>query len=170
MLLTPLQRIRASGMSLVDVMFAISLVSFASASLFLLYSNSLQMLRGQADTEAATLCLQERAEQVRNLNWDQISSAASLTSLLANSPSSARLLPSLTEDLTVSVYPASASTPLHLRRSPPAGAVTTVAQPSDSSLANATLVRVDLRATWTDNGRAHIRENSLLLSPGGRQP
>jgi hypothetical protein len=169
MLRTLSQRSRVSGTSLVDVMFAISLVSFASASLFLLYSSALQLMQLQADTQAATLCLQERAEQMRGLNQAQLEDAPSLQGVLATLPSSAQALPGLTEDITVSAYPAVAGATLHVRRTPP-GAAVTVTQPSGSSLAAATVVRVDLRTTWTGRGRTHIRENSLLVAPGGNSP
>lgn len=146
------------------MMFAISLVAFASAALFLLYSNALQLIQNQQSTQAATLSLQERLEQLRASNWDDLTSSASLLTLLGTPTSPAASLPGLVEDVTVSAYPAPASPkPLHVRYT--AGAGTVVAQ--NTALLSSPSLRVDVRVTWSGVGRKHLRENSVILSAGG---
>ena len=156
---------RLHGASLLDVMFAISVVAFASAALFLLCSNALQLLQNQQETEAATLALQDRAEQLRATGWDVLTGGPSLLNLLRAPPASAGLLPGYTEAVTVSAWPAVTGGPLLSASRTAAGATSLLTQ--STGLLSAAALRVDLRATWQGRGRTHVRENSIILAQGG---
>jgi hypothetical protein len=150
-------------------MFSLALVAFAFAALFSIYSSAFPLLRTQQDTIAVTLCLDERLDRIRSLNWSILTNAERLRQdLAANGARSGVALANLVEDVTISPWPAPAvlPTPIHVTRWTN-GTADTITQPTDSLLATGPSVRVDVRDTWQLKGRTHIRETSAIIASGG---
>ncbi len=116
---------------------------------------------------AAAHALQERVEQVRSSNWEQVTDRVYITSndFLGTANSSSNLLPGLTESVTVTPWP------------PPAGVFptmmgnrsgTTVTALGDTSLKDNRAVRMDLTMSWMP--KTNVRRTystSVIVARGG---
>ncbi len=92
--------------SLLEVMFALVLVSYACAALFSIYSSAFPLVRRQQETMAATLSLQERLDRLRFQSWPVLTNAARFQQEFSTAaPLSGASLSGLVEDITISVYP-----------------------------------------------------------------
>lgn len=138
------------------------------AKLFEMNARNIQVLKSGKESFAATVVLEERLEELRRGKWADITSPAYLQTILATPASSSNQLPSLAEQISVSAYPAATppATANTASRSA-AGAVNVVS--SNAALANQSLVRADLRVTWsgTPAGRGHTREISTIIGDRG---
>jgi hypothetical protein len=145
-------------------MFSLGLVAFAFGVLFSIFSSAFPLLRNQQETISATLCLQERLDNVRFLSWAALTDSSRIQQeLFANPPKSGASLAGLVEDITVSTYPAAGPAPIRVRR----GADGTVEILSQASLSASAMVRVDLRNTWLQGRRTRTREISAVVAYGG---
>lgn len=161
--------LRQSASSLVEVVFSLSLVAFAFGALFSVFSSSFPLLRGQQDTIAANLSLQERLDFLRSLSWPVLTTPTRLRAeLVGTGLRSAATLAEFSEDIAISVYPTPAAIPVPLRVSRKAnGTVEAQSQPTDGSLLASPMVRVDLLHTWELGGRTHTRGASAIIAYGG---
>jgi hypothetical protein len=116
---------------------------------------------------AATLCLQQRCEQIRAANWSVITSAERLRDQVLLSATPGPALPGLLQELTVSAYPPTASAPTPIRLTRQGANATIVSQPTGDALFNSRAVRVDLRASWEGSSRTRVRETSMVVALGG---
>lgn len=136
------------------------------AVLFLNMSN-LRTVKSARQSNAATLCLQERAEQLRLADWRKITSAAYLRdTLLANSTKSAVPLTEISEKITVSAFPdqAVAQQLVVVRNTNGNRAVLL----SGDGLAAQRLAKVDLQVSWQGtDGRIRTRATTTLMANGG---
>ena len=166
---TSLLRPSVEGSSLLEVIFSLALVAFSFGALFSIYSSAFPLLRNQQDTIAATLCLEERLDRIRSVTWSVLTDASRFQQdLAANSPRSGTGLYGLVEDITISPYPTSPgpAASIHVTRAAN-GTATIISQPSDNTLANGAMVRVDLKDTWQLRGRTRTRATSAVIASGG---
>ena len=155
------------GFTLVEVMMAtsVSLVGFLAVT-FLNMSN-LRTVKSARQSNAATLCLQERAEQLRLADWRKITSSTYLRdTLLANSTKSAEPLSEISETITVSAFPdETAAQSLVVRRNTNG---TRVVLLSGDGIAAQRLAKVDLQVSWAgSDGRIRTRATTTLMANGG---
>ena len=145
-------------------------------SLFSLNSTVMRLLGSAAETANASQHLQQRVEQVRLANWNQVTDPAWLqANLLATRTDAAVNLPGVQETLTVTPYtsPSSAAA-----TNPPApftvtrdatGKVTVspAGYASAGLMATQEMVQVDLTVTWPGWTRTRTRALTTLVSRWG---
>ena len=133
--------------------------------LFAIAGQSLSLLRASGQQSGATLCLQQRIEEMRRLTWSERVDAAYIRdNVLAAAPGSANAVPKLTEQITVNAYP-TATAPLIVRR-PALGAPVVLS--SNPSLANAKMLRIDAEISWLRAGsNVKTRQFTAIMTQGG---
>jgi hypothetical protein len=132
-----------------------------------LNSHNFRMLRSTRESTAATLVLQERAEQMRIATWRQLTDSNYLqTVLFGGDPKSAAPLDRLVEQVSVSRYPAvSGESSLTVVKRAGQGATLVSAGPNFTS---EQIARLDLQVEWTGrDSRIRTRQSSILISNGG---
>ena len=79
------------GLTLVETLFALAVAGIALAGVAAFNLHQLRLVKSVRDTNAASLCLQDRVEQLRvESDWRRITSASYMTgSLFAAAPASA---------------------------------------------------------------------------------
>lgn len=162
---SPLRR-RVSGFSLAETIVSVAVAAITLTGIMMLNSQALKMVWASRQTNAATLCLQERIEQLRIANWRQITDSNYLqTNFFATVPMSAAPLDQMKETISVTAYPdPTVAGAICVERS--SAGVQVVS--TDSTLAELPLARVDLEVAWIgDRGRNRIRESSTIISKGG---
>ena len=151
-----------------EAVFAGTLIALFLGGVFEMNARNLQVLKMGKESFAATVALEERLEQLRSGKWSDITSPAYLQTILTDPPGSASQLPALSEQISVSAYPAAA----------PAGAANSVTRSSagavkvmssNAALTTQALVRADLRVTWAGSpgGRTRVRELSTVIGDRG---
>ena len=144
---------------------AISLLGMAGA--MLLNTAHLRVVKSARQSNAATLCLQERVEQMRLGDWRKITDAEYLrNTLLANAPRSAAPLDRIAERVTIAAYPdPAAAQQLIVERRTNGERVTLI---SGAGLATQRLAQVEFQVTWRgSDARLRQRATVTLISNGG---
>ncbi len=161
----------ARAFSFLEVMGAIMVVALFLSGTFVANSRALGMLRASKETITASKLLQERMEQLRMLNWAEITDASSIQDLFATQTNSASLFTGESESVTISKWPltsgTTSSTSIKVNRAAN-GTVTLVSDNADLVDGTPT-VRVDVSVTWpgTPGNRTRIRETSTIVANGG---
>ena len=154
-----------------------AIITIFLASLFTLNSDLMHLLRSAAEATNASQDLQQRVEQVRLANWNQITDPVWVQSNLLNNKTDASVnLPGLTETLTVAAYTAPSSSasggspPTTFTVTRNADASVTVAPSpysSPTALGQQEMVRIDLSANWPSLNRTRSRTLMTLVSRWG---
>lgn len=157
-----------AGFMLSESLCALAISMVSLCSVMVANSHSLKLVKSTRDSSAATLCLQERVEQLRIANWQQITRAEYLqNSYFATVPRSiAPLEGSYTETITVSAYPdRTAASPLVVQKSNRKAAVVVF---NGAGLAEQRLARIDVDISWKGKeGRQRLRQMSTIINNGG---
>ncbi|HEX8310807.1 MAG TPA: hypothetical protein VF614_05775 [Chthoniobacteraceae bacterium] len=161
----PLLHRNSGGATLVEVLLSVALVAFSFSSLFALYSVTLRSVRAQEETIAATLCLQQRCDQIRAANWGVITDADRLKTAILAASTVQLTLGGLEQTITVNAHPAPGATPIKVKRKNTTSTVES--EPADTSISASSAVRVDVRASWASQGRTRSREASMIVAVGG---
>ena len=133
----------------------------------LLNTANLRYVKSARQSNAATLCLQERAEQFRLADWRKITSPAYLRdTLLAASTRSAAPLSRISEKITVAAFPDdTVAQKLIVQRNTNG---TRVVMMSGAGLETQQLAKVDLQVSWIgSDGRPRSRATTTLMANGG---
>ena len=159
--------VRVAGFTLIETTLAIAMLGLFIAMLLVMNSNVLGLLRSSKDNVSASQALQERVEQLRIVNWLQITDADYLANtLLATGTGSSNSLPGAMETLTVSPYPAKESSGKAqvMRRNNSTRLVG-----SNVDLKNERMVRVDLELAWEGfpKNRQRVRVATAVVAKGG---
>ena len=154
-----------------------AIITIFLASLFALNSDMMHLLRSAAEATNASQDLQQRVEQVRLANWNQITDPAWVQSNLLNNKTDASVnLPGLKETLTVTAYTSPSSsaatggTPTAFTVTRNADASVTVTPAPYSStvpLGAQEMVRIDLGVSWPSLNRSRNRALMTLVSRWG---
>jgi prepilin-type N-terminal cleavage/methylation domain-containing protein len=158
---------RCGGFTLIECMAALMVSVLGIGALMSLNSHNFRMLRSTRESSAATLILQERAEQMRIATWRQVTDANYIrTTFFANDPKSAAPLDRLIEQVSVSKYPpASGESSLTVGKQAGQAAAVISTGPDFTSQQ---IARVDLQVQWTGrDSRVRTRQSSILVSNGG---
>jgi uncharacterized protein (TIGR02598 family) len=165
-MLFPRKSRRQTGIALVESVMAIGLVGLFIAILIILSSNVLGLLRSSKDNMSASHVLQQRLEQLRSENWQQLTSGGHLAAEpLALDVESASGLSDRVEKFTVSAYPPKADfTPIQLVRQ---NGVTSLIS-GNAAMVDERMVRVDVSVKWRGfpNHRAHERAATVVIAQG----
>lgn len=162
----------ATGFTLVEAVFAAALIAFFLASVFALNSQGLSILRSARESASASQILQERVEQLRIANWQQVTDSSYLlgNGFYGKRGDAADGLANLTETTRVSLFD-----PDTLQVDPNADQIfvarrggQSILNSDNPDLTNERMVRIDVSVMWTGTGdRARVRETTLLMSQGG---
>jgi Tfp pilus assembly protein PilV len=153
--------------TLAEVLVGAGVAVIGMLAVTLLNGAQLRYVKSARQSNAATLCLLERAEQLRLADWRKITSASYIQdTLLATAPKSAEPLNSLAERVTVSAFPdGSVAQKLVVQRTS-AGARTTLV--SGDGLLVQQLAKVELQVQWLGaDGRTRTRATTTLMANGG---
>jgi len=185
---------RANGFTLMEVLIAVVVVVFFGIAVFATNARLLVALKGQRETTAASMMLQERMEAFRSISYTGLAStSASATAspspspptyaadIVANTTVSESQLGggisrSLTETIIISGYmdtagncpPVTAAQNQWIRNS---SNITGNLQSGSSSVlaTNYDLLQVDVQLQWTGaNGRTRKREMTAIFGKGNK--
>jgi hypothetical protein len=148
-------------------MAAVSVFGIGFGALMSLNSHQLQLVRSSHESNNATLCLEERVEQMRIANWKQLIDPNYLrANFYSTAVKSGAVLDQLHEKITVNAYPDhSVATPIMVER---VGGQAPFISSLGTNIASQPFVRVDLYATWkAQDGRVRTRQACMLVSNGG---
>jgi len=166
-----LRRCSESGFSLAEVLVTVGICIFFGLATFQTNQRLLNSLKGQKETTAAIMVLQERKETLRSMPFTDIATADTLKNKIQIPTGSEAALGNLTETVTVSVDPNDAAytspspTPTVLQRDAQNQNGRKVIE--NANLASYDLLRVDILLTWTSaNGRQRSRQSSELFGHG----
>ena len=158
---------RNAGFTIVETVFSLGIAGMALASVMMLNSHQLRLVKSTRATNAASLSLEERVEQFRMGTWDQLIDPNHLkTAYFATAPRSAAPLSDFTESVTISAYPDPAACP-KLVVEKTRGAVPKILS-NGVGLALQHMARIDLEMRWKgDYGRPRSRQFVTIVSNGG---
>ena len=161
---------RQCAFTILESMVAMGIVAVAMAAVMLANSHQLKMVKSDRDTNAATLCLQERAEQLRICNWLKVTDADYVANtLFASRPLSAAPLGRMVERLTIRDYnPDPEAAPrAQMIVEKQSGAPPRIIERGEA-LQNERLGRADLQVSWTRrDGSTRRRATSTVISNVG---
>ena len=156
-----------AGFTLVEVLVAagVALVGFLAVTL--LNTAHLRYVKSARQSNAASLCLQERVEQLRLADWRKLTNSSYLQdTLLATATKSAAPLDQISEKVTVAAFPDdTVATKLIVQRNS-AGQRSTVS--SGTGLDTQRMAKIDLQVNWSGaDGRTRTRATTTLIANGG---
>jgi len=155
-----------AAFTLIEASVALAVAGVAIAGIMMLNSAALRLVRSSRMSNAASLVIQERVEQMRITNWKNVTDATYISgTYFGSTPDSVEPLGDVTETLTLSAYPDETVTEkLQVTKSP--NGVQTITSGAD--IPDQSLVRVDYRLEWAgEGGRQRKREASTILSKVG---
>lgn len=158
--------LKNEGFTLTEALISLAVGLVTLTGIMTMNSQALKMVQSNRQSSAATLCLQERVEQLRLGNWSQMTASSFLRDKFLNVPvSSSAPLSGLVERVTISAYPGTTgTTPIVVER---ANGVARIIS-DNPSLAGQTLARVDLRVSWQgDVNRNRVRESVAVIAKTG---
>jgi len=125
------------------------------------------MVKSARQTNAATLCLQERVEQMRLADWRKITDAEYLKNILLASPArSAAPLDQLSETITITAFPDSTAAQKLIVEKRANGERWTML--SGNGLTSQRLAEVEFRLGWIGpDRRQRVRASTTMISNGG---
>jgi len=181
MRLIPRRTRSIQGFTFVDCLCAVLIVGLAFGGVFTANSRAMSLVKSAKQAAVASKCLQQRIEQIRNYNWNQVIDATALQDLYSTPPLPSIELPGFQEKITVSAFtpastsgsasPGPAGTLLQVTRATN-GTVTLVSD--NPNLNGQKIVRVDVQIMWPGpggsfgpNGDQRMRETSVLIANGG---
>ena len=135
------------------------------AALFTGSSRLMSLLGAQKETFTANQCIQERVEQARGASWAQITDQSYVqNTLLSTATTSAATLQGAVETLTISAYPANATSSIQVTRQNGAVALNL----GNSTMSGNGAVRLDYQLAWlSQRSRQRIRQISFIVAKGG---
>ena len=157
----------AAGFTIAEAIVSTAVVMIGMAAVMVLNSAHLRFVKSTRQSNAATLALQERVEQMRLGNWRNMTNATFLRdTVLATAPKSAAPLDRFAEKITVTAYPdESAAQKLIVTRYADGTRSTLV---SGAGLTTQRLAKIELEANWIGaDGRLRTRAIDTVLSNGG---
>ena len=160
-------RLHRAAFTLAETLVGASVAAIGIAAVGLLNSAHLRYVQSARQSNAATLALQERVEQMRLADWRKITDPAYLRdTLYAVAPRSSAPLARFTEEVNVVAFPdETAAQKLIVQRLVNGNRVAVL---SGTGLATQRLAKVDLKIKWIgSDGRSRLRATTTLISNGG---
>ena len=153
-------------MTLPETMVGVLLLATFFASIFELNAVCLRYIDATKESVAALQSVQDRAEVLRNLAFNDLTKPATIATLMATPPNAAPFAQKATETVSISAYPTPNGVTQLTRL--PNGSVTTN---SVATSLGTGLVKVDVRVAWTMTlgGRARTEQTTHILSNGSKK-
>lgn len=156
-----------AGFTLAETLIATAVALLGMAGAMSLNQGHLRLVKSARQSNAATLCLQERVEQMRLADWRKITDAGYLKDTLLAAPArSAAPLDQLWETITITAYPdPAAAKKLIIERRVNGERVTML---SGDGLSSERLAEVEFQIGWLGpDRRPRIRASTTMISNGG---
>ena len=160
-------RRRTRGFTIVETLITTVIAAAGIGAAMALNGAHLRLVHSSRASNAATLALQERVEQMRLGNWRKITNVDYLKdTILASAPKSAAPLDKPTEKIIISAYPdPAAANRLIVERNANGQRVTISA---GEGLGSQRLAQVELSIAWMgEGGRTRMRSTTTVISNGG---
>ena len=155
----------AAGMTFPEVMVAVLLLALFLGSVFELNAICLRYIDSSKESVAALQAVHDRTEVLRNLWFGDLTTTATVQSLLSAVPNSSEFCKKATETVTIAAYPTANGTTQFTRT--PDGTVTLDSTATDLGT---TLVQVDVSTSWNMlGGRARSEQTSTIISNGTKK-
>jgi Tfp pilus assembly protein PilV len=152
-------------MTLPEVMVAVLLLGLFCGSVFELNAICLRYIDTSKESVAALQSVHDRAEVLRNLSFSDLTTTATVQSLLASAANSSDFCKKATETVSIAAYPTPNGTTQFTRT--PDGTVTLN---STATGLGTTLVQVDVSTSWNMlGGRARSEQTSTIISNGTKK-
>ncbi len=161
------KRLHQAGFTLAETLVGAAVAAIGIGAVGLLNSAHLRYVQSARQSNAATLALQERVEQMRLADWRKITDPVYIKdTLYAAPPKSSGPLLNFTEEVKVAAYPDdTVAQKLIVNRLANGNRVTIL---SGDGLSTQRLAKVDLQIRWTGgDGRSRLRATTTLISNGG---
>ena len=159
-----------AGVTLVETMMAVALVAVFFVSIFEVNGLCLRYITSSKNNVAVLQGVQDRLEQLRNLSFANLTSASYVQSLMTTPANGAEFLArSPTEVVTLSAYPTPDASNTQITLSAEASSANM--NSTDSNLANAKLVKINVTYTWTETfgGRSRSEQSETIVSAGTKK-
>jgi Tfp pilus assembly protein PilV len=161
----PRQKAAEGGMTFPEVLVAILLMAIFCGSVFELNAVCLRYIDSSKEAVAALQSVHDRAEVLRNLSFTDLTTAATVQSLLTSPADASDFCKKATETVTIAAYPTANGTTQFTRT--PDGTVTLNSTATDLGT---TLVQVDVSTSWNMlGGRARSEQTSTIISNGTKK-
>jgi Tfp pilus assembly protein PilV len=155
----------AAGMTFPEVMVAVLLLAVFCGSVFELNAICLRYIDTSKESVAALQSVHDRAEVLRNLSFSDLTTTATVQSLLTAAANSSEFCKKATETVKIAAYP-TANGATQFTRTPDG----TVALNSTATDLGTTLVQVDVSTSWNMlGGRARSEQTSTIISNGTKK-
>ena len=153
------------GMTLPEVLVSILLLALFCGSVFELNAVCLRYIDSSKEAVAALQSVHDRAEVLRNLSFTDLTTIATVQSLLTSAANSSDFCKKATETVAITAYPTANGVTSFTRT--PDGAVTIN---SRATSLGTTLVQVDVSTSWNMlGGRARSEQTSTIISNGTKK-
>lgn len=163
----------SAASSLVEVMASTVIVAAFFVSIFEVNGMCLRYINASKENVAALECVQDRVEQLRNLDYPTLTSAPAIATLLTSPPNASFLPLKATETVTIRAFANGApTTPTVTFTRAPGATVTPSQSPAGTiDFSTITIVQVDVVYSWntTFGGRARSEQTSTLVSAGTKK-
>jgi prepilin-type N-terminal cleavage/methylation domain-containing protein len=159
-----------AGVTLVECMVAVAVASMGLAGLMSINSYQLRVVHSTHDANLASLCVQERVEQMRIATWRQITDPYFLRSnFYASGPKAGSALVNVFEKITVNAFPDPlVANPIVVERAD--GSAPVIKGPGPDIAAQPS-IRIDVYLAYDGlGGQRHNRQACMVLSNGGVSP
>jgi type II secretory pathway pseudopilin PulG len=156
-----------AGFTLVETTIATAVALFGMAAAMSLNQGHLRLVKSARQSNAATLCLQERVEQMRLADWRKLTDADYLkNTVLATRARSGAPLDQAWETITITAYPdPAAAQQLIVERRSGGERVTRV---NGEGLSSQPLAEVEFQVGWLGpDQRPRVRASTTMISNGG---
>src|SRR5438270_9935253 len=163
-------KIRQRGLTLVEVLIAVALLVGSFVTIFEINARCLRFIDASKEAVAALQGVQDRVEQLRNLLFTDLTNATTVQTLMTTPSNGSAFVQNVTEVVTLSAYPTPNGSNTQITRG--AGAsVTPTVNSTDTNLANANLVKLNVTYTWstTLGGQAGSEQTETIISAGTKK-
>ena len=164
-----------SGTTLAEVLVAATVCAIFFGGVFELNAVCLRLINASKEGVAATECVQDRLEQLRNLSYATLVDTGKLTDLLTTPPNASSLPLRATETVTLSRFQNGVATgPFITFTRGPGASVPPVHTPNPGGavdFTNVSLVEADITYNWTSalGAISHRETTSTIISDGAKK-
>ena len=157
---------RIAAVTMSETLLAVVLLAVFFASVFELNAVCLRYIDATKESVAALQHVQDRSEMLRNLAFTDLTSTATVQTLMATPPNAAPFAQKATETVKISAFPTANGVTQFTRQ--PDGTVTNDSVATDLGQQ---LVKVEIQVAWTMTlgGRPRIEQTTNILSNGTKK-
>jgi Tfp pilus assembly protein PilV len=161
-----ISKAQSSGTTLSETLLAVVLVATFFASVFELNAVCLRYIDATKESVAALQHVQDRAEMLRNLSFTDLTTTATVQTLMATAPNAAPFGQKAIETVKISAFPTANGVTQFTRQ--PNGTVTNDSVATDLGQQ---LVKVEVQVAWTMTlgGRSRTEQTTNILSNGTKK-